>query len=351
MIFGAFFISLYIKGNPKYFDDYSETDSLIQTLYTKNGLGLILKDDFENSLYKDPSVAVYTFTSTVDEDDEPVIIEPFLKEYLLITSANVFSSSETKKIDKVFLTNIFAADSFYHRGYKVYRYIPESLNKNKEKLDEFFNYFEIENPIFDAETKADEKLNGLGSSFVNFTLYCIILVGLLLVIFNVVKNDILRTTSYGKIIKASLIGLGMLYLFNILGNMISTVTSALLKEKVLETTNQLTIIETLNSGDALMMIASVVLLGPIVEELVFRKTFFSLFKNKISAIIISSLVFGFIHLTGEPSLKSALISLPAYFIPGLVFGYIYYKNDENILVPTITHILYNLISVILISFL
>jgi len=75
-----------------------------------------------------------------------------------------------------------------------------------------------------------------------------------------------------------------------------------------------------------MMIISVVLLGPIVEELIFRKSLFSLFENKKLAIIISSLIFGLIHLIAEPSLASVIINLPAYLIPGLVFGYFYAKK-------------------------
>jgi membrane protease YdiL (CAAX protease family) len=136
--------------------------------------------------------------------------------------------------------------------------------------------------------------------------------------------------------------------FSFLGNIISIVLSALFKERVLTSVNQLSIVETLHSGQAVMMIISVVLLGPIVEELIFRKSLFSLFKNKKLAIIISSLIFGLIHLIAEPSLASVIINLPAYLIPGLVFGYFYAKNDENILVPTIAHILSNLISVLLI---
>lgn len=347
MFFGGFFIYLYIEDNPVFFDNYSETDTLIQVLYTKNGIGLVKKDDFHNSIYKDPSVDVYSFTTIDSATNEPIIIEPFLDEYLLVASVEAFSSSQIKIADKPFLTNIFTADEFYNDNYRVYRYLPKSLNADKEKLTELFGYFQIENPIFDAETNAKEELNGIGSSVVNYTLYSILFIGLLLVMFNIIKNDFLKITSFGKTLKASLIGLGMVYLFNILGNMVSIVISALLKEKVIETANEMVITDTLKSGGALLMVISVVILGPIVEELIFRKSIFSLFKNKIFALIISSLIFAFIHLTEETSLKGVIISLPAYLIPGLVFGYIYYKNDENILVPTLTHVFSNLISVVL----
>lgn len=346
MVFGAVFLLSAIDDNDDYFQKYSETDNIIQILHVKNGIGLVEKIEFNNSIYKDPDVDIYTFT-IAEEGEEPDESLLFLNDYLLITSATAFTPSQTEKIDETFMKSIFTDEKLYNNEYRVYRYLPKTLKDNEVKFNELFSHFNIENPVFEYSTKESRDLNGLGNSLLNFVLFTIIIIGLILVMYNALEADILRS-SFGKVISQSLITLALLYVFSFLGNMISIVLSALFKERVLTSVNQLSIVETLHSGQAVMMIISVVLLGPIVEELIFRKSLFSLFENKKLAIIISSLIFGLIHLIAEPSLASVIINLPAYLIPGLVFGYFYAKNDENILVPTIAHILSNLISVLLI---
>lgn len=346
MVFGAVFLLSAIDDNDDYFQKYSETDNIIQTLHVKNGIGLVEKIEFNNSIYKDPDVDIYTFT-IAEEGEEPDESLLFLNDYLLITSAAAFTPSQTEKINEAFMKSIFTDEKLYNNEYRVYRYLPKTLKDNEVKLNELFSHFNIENPVFEYSIEESRDLNGLGNSLLNFVLFTIIIIGLILVMYNVLEADILRS-SFGKVISQSLITLALLYVFGFLGNIISIVLSALFKERVLTSVNQLSIVETLHSGQAVMMIISVVLLGPIVEELIFRKSLFSLFKNKKLAIIISSLIFGLIHLIAEPSLASVIINLPAYLIPGLVFGYFYAKNDENILVPTIAHILSNLISVLLI---
>lgn len=346
MVFGAVFLLSAIDDNDDYFQKYSETDNIIQILHVKNGIGLVEKIEFNNSIYKDPDVDIYTFT-IAEEGEEPDESLLFLNDYLLITSAAAFTPSQTEKINEAFMKSIFTDEKLYNNEYRVYRYLPKTLKDNEVKLNELFSHFNIENPVFEYSIEESRDLNGLGNSLLNFVLFTIIIIGLILVMYNVLEADILRS-SFGKVISQSLITLALLYVFGFLGNIISIVLSALFKERVLTSVNQLSIVETLHSGQAVMMIISVVLLGPIVEELIFRKSLFSLFKNKKLAIIISSLIFGLIHLIAEPSLASVIINLPSYLIPGLVFGYFYAQNDENILVPTIAHILSNLISVLLI---
>lgn len=345
------FIAAFMRQNPNYIVEYSQTDSLIRTLQTKNGIGIILKDDFEKSIYENPTVDVFDFK--VSDPDNPegekIYLEPFLEDYLLISSINTFSSSQTKTINESFMKTTFTTSVFLNNNYKVYRYIPKDLSDDSERILELFNYFDISDPVFDAKTNAVKRFNGLASSLMNFISYLFILVGLAFVMFNVINYDLKRTAkTLSATIKAALIGLLILYGANILSNMGSILIQELLQERSVGAANQAMIVETLNSNGSFIMILSVVLLGPIVEELIFRKTIFSFFKNKTFAILLSSLVFGLVHLTNESSLVTALINLPSYLIPGLVFGYIYAKNDENLIAPTLTHILSNAISVILV---
>lgn len=350
MFFGGAIIYTFIHDNPKYIENYSETDNLIKTLYTRNGIGLVEKSEFENSIFQTPAVDVYSFENDMEliEDGQPINLPPFLNDFLLITSEGAFTSLQTALINEEFIKNIFEPDEFYNNNYRVYRYLPNSLNLDEDKKAEFFDYFNIENPVFDYETKMSKELNGFGSSIINFILYLILFIGLTIIMFNIIKSDFLMLSSFNETMKASLLGLLILYGVNILGNMIKIIIQALFQERVIDSLNQMAVVDALQSGQAVIMVLSVVFLGPIVEELIFRKAIFSFFRNKHFAIIISSVLFGLTHVLNEVSVASFFINLPSYLIPGLVFGYIYVRNDENIFIPTITHILANLISVLLI---
>ena len=71
-------------------------------------------------------------------------------------------------------------------------------------------------------------------------------------------------------------------------------------------------------------------------------------------LLLSSICFGLIHITSSfgyyNGLSLLLMTIP-YVISGVAFGYIYIKNDCNIVVPTIVHMLSNIISMLGIIFL
>lgn len=84
------------------------------------------------------------------------------------------------------------------------------------------------------------------------------------------------------------------------------------------------------------------LLSPILEELIFRKWIPNAFQDYIGikgSIFFSNSLFAFFHFD--------LFFLP-YLLNGLVYSYIYEKTND-IKIPIITHILYNLF-VFLITF-
>lgn len=359
MVFGATFIYLALTDNEGFMQTYGETDSLIQTLGTKNGIGLVTKDEFNSSFYHDADLDIYSFITAEEpdsNDSDGVLILlntteeslDFLNDYLLIASKGAFTKAQTKDINEKFIKLVFTEETFYNNAYRVYRIIPQSLYDNEEKMNELFTYFDIDDPVFDYKSKEFTDLNSYGSALVNFILYVVLIVGLVLLLFNAIKADVLRLNSFKDAIIPALFGVLIVYLGNIAGNMLTIIVSSLFKERVVESVNQASIVDILSTNYAPLMIIAVVLLGPIVEELVFRKSMFSLFKNKIAALIISSLAFGLIHVLGESSIQTMIIAIIPYLVPGLALGYIYLKNDENIIIPIITHVLLNTISVILI---
>lgn len=85
---------------------------------------------------------------------------------------------------------------------------------------------------------------------------------------------------------------------------------------------------------------SAVLIAPVIEELVFRASFYQIFKNKYLFIIISGFTFGAIHVLPGLTELSELAFIIPYSIPGLVFAYVLY-DSKNIFVPMGIHFLHN----------
>lgn len=99
------------------------------------------------------------------------------------------------------------------------------------------------------------------------------------------------------------------------------------------------IIGLIHTAPIIIMISSI--MGPILEEIVFRKIIFgSLYRrmNFFLAALISSLIFALAH--GEPE------HLILYSAMGFTFAYLYVKT-KRILVPIFTHVAMNTIVVIL----
>jgi membrane protease YdiL (CAAX protease family) len=90
----------------------------------------------------------------------------------------------------------------------------------------------------------------------------------------------------------------------------------------------------------LIMPINVVLFGPIIEEIVYRKIMFGSLNNKFSfaiAATISSTLFGIAHMNWKLFL--------AYFLVGYILCYLYNKTN-TLFAPIIVHGLLNLIPIL-----
>lgn len=90
-----------------------------------------------------------------------------------------------------------------------------------------------------------------------------------------------------------------------------------------------------------LLIIHAVILAPLAEEIVFRKSIRDLIKNPIVYLIVSSLFFGLFH-----CLSGDFENIIKYALPGLMFSIIY-LNEENIGLSYIIHLLYNLVVILL----
>ena len=94
----------------------------------------------------------------------------------------------------------------------------------------------------------------------------------------------------------------------------------------------------------LSSIISLVIVAPIIEELITRKTFRDVFNNQYIYILVSGLIFGSLHLLAAKSLSEIFYIIP-YSILGCAFAKIYY-NTDNLWSNIFFHSLHNFITII-----
>lgn len=128
----------------------------------------------------------------------------------------------------------------------------------------------------------------------------------------------------------------IIVLFLVLSFISNIILVNLLKQ---EASNQEIAVSMLTSFPLLGIIA-ICLFAPFVEEIIYRLPY----KKNWLSIIISTIVFTFAHISNF-SLIQMFFLIPYLFL-SISFSFAYFKN-ENIILSTTTHILNNLISVVL----
>lgn len=113
-----------------------------------------------------------------------------------------------------------------------------------------------------------------------------------------------------------------------------------------ESLNQQTIESAMHGEFKWFLIFTVCIFGPIIEELVFRKAIFSLFKTNWPGVLVSTLVFGAIHVVNESSFTLFAYNIFVYLVGGLAFSLVYAYSKRNVVVTSVLHILHNTIAVL-----
>ena len=206
------------------------------------------------------------------------------------------------------------------------------------------------------------KVYNISAALINLLSY-VVLSGVLIFLYRKeIVTDFKLLKSYrlkGVIIKV-LAGFGIFYAISLLGNyLISNVDYygnliyKIFKLGEFNTTsdNQASIEAMLEGPSFWMMFLAAGFLGPLCEELVFRKAMFSICKTKEMGILVSSLLFGFIHITSSLLLYDGVtvfLMVFPYIVSGVALAIVYLKGDRNIMIPTIAHMLSNILSMIMI---
>ena len=276
------------------------------------------------STYQDAFSQVTTYPFN---DDYFMIVYPTFDDFidvdgvLTIPSSYIILSLESE--------NIVVATQESH--------IPESLTNFN-----IINTLQLDSPIV---------LTTFSMSLINFIVYLLLFPVLILLLKPYIMKDIQDAVVYRPKWIALLIA-GYFYVLagNIFSNLLTQLIYFVTGEEMTTAVNQAIIEASLQSDGSILMILSAVFLGPVVEELIFRKAFFGIIKKEKLAMIISSITFGLIHVISEPTLLDLLINIIPYVVMGFVFGFLYVKHQKNLVIVTLVHIITNLISIITILF-
>lgn len=109
--------------------------------------------------------------------------------------------------------------------------------------------------------------------------------------------------------------------------------------------NQQAIERALFSSNGILIVFMTVLFAPVLEELIFRKAMFGFFRNQWLALAVSSLIFGFIHVSQETTALAFITNLITYSASGVALGYVYIKNKNNVWASILVHAAANAVSV------
>lgn len=130
------------------------------------------------------------------------------------------------------------------------------------------------------------------------------------------------------------------YIIGLLGMIISNIIISYFISG--NSTNE-NIIKSYINNYPIYMVFSTCIFAPFTEEIIFRKSFKNCFNSNIMYIILSGILFGFLHTISGNSLKELLFIIP-YGSLGSAFAYMYCKTN-NIFVPITFHLIHNSIIV------
>lgn len=177
--------------------------------------------------------------------------------------------------------------------------------------------------------------------FVNFIVNLLFLILMISVYFKTLKKDFKLFfkdffNNMETSIKYWLIGFTVMIISNLIIVIISEGAIAGNEEQVRK----------LIDISPLYMLFSVSIYAPLTEELLFRKGFRDIIKNKWLYIIVSGCVFGGLHVIGNIASPIDVLYLIPYCSLGIAFAYTYYKTN-NIFSTICMHSIHNTMAIVL----
>lgn len=195
--------------------------------------------------------------------------------------------------------------------------------------------------------ESSTDISSLVSILINSLTYIFLLIGLISII-NVDIFKLLKSFKQYQSYIAAVLCVVSIFAFNILYNI-------LVKSLYIPIGNNANE-ESLESIEKVYPFVSMVIfgfVGPICEEITYRVGLFSSLrrKSRIMAYFITIIVFAFIHFnwsTETPVLLNEVLNLPFYMFAAAAFSFVYDKY--GFAASTTAHILNNVISILLVSY-
>lgn len=322
---------------------------------------------------------VYHNIAYLDETNFLNYYEPFLKKYKdfifykfnysNVTSDAIYAFTKSENEEYI---NLFKTDEFHYNIFngdftniedEKFIYITNVLINERQKDDEITNHFITlvkDNNLLNDKINFISPITFKQNSIILFLTYTLVFIPLLVVN----RKDLNYSFfEFGKtegrqanLFITSLQGFTYMLLANIVLGAASNILALIFQIKG-QAANQASINTQLLAPGAFFLVIAVVILGPVVEELVFRKAIFDLIDNKKVAFILAASLFGMIHITTELFALftvgftfKAFMSLIIFSIPyigmGFFLSYWYEKHDRDIAQLIIMHSLSNLFSVL-----
>lgn len=175
-----------------------------------------------------------------------------------------------------------------------------------------------------------------GLLFTNIAVYLLLLIAVCLLFGSELQKE---WQQEKKKIAVQIVKYGMVFL--VLGIVVARTAEWL---EIPTTSNQETLIQMIGAADLFTGIIIIGIAGPIIEEIIFRYIIMGkiCIYGKKRAVIISSVLFGMIHLDGF-----SFAELFIYTLLGVYLGAIYNKT-KKITVSIGVHCFYNLVNVLLV---
>lgn len=180
----------------------------------------------------------------------------------------------------------------------------------------------------------------------NAIIYITLIISCAILLKQEIKTDFkkIEENDAVKVLLTCLAGIGLVYAGNIVGSIVTSIFGG-----TGDSANQQAIEMIMFSKYGFIMIIFIVIIGPITEELIFRKSMHDIFRSlnlpSWLILVISSILFGLIHVISAGD----FVQIFPYIFMGLTLGGLEIKK-ENIFPSIFVHIFVNALSTALIFF-
>lgn len=175
------------------------------------------------------------------------------------------------------------------------------------------------------------KLNISNSAYIMMPADILFLAFSVVIYKNNLKNDFqkFKKTKMLKTIGTIVLGIVSIILLN---GIMGMLTDIFLPDVNMDsnTSAMLTLLRT----SPIYAFFKVLIFAPIAEEILFRESISTCVKDNILFIIFSALIYTMMNFIFNSSTLT-LVDLLVYFVPALLFSFIYIKNDRNIIIVMI----------------